>query len=131
MKNLFTGSDPVAAGASLEGEQNEFPIPNNAPDKTSSYIKGGYIYLEVAQATLTFKIQARFYNGIAWMKYHDLEDDDLTSVFDPTAAAVNCEFNLENQDFWKKPIRGIQVKYVRVTGSASAAISNDILEVHR
>ena len=131
MKTLFTGSDPIAAGASLEGIQNLFTAPPNESSSLSRHPLGGYFYLEIAQATLTFKIQARLYNGSAWMKWHDLTDAELASSFDPTSAAVKCEFTLEDQDFWKIPIFGVQVYYLRLTGSASAAISNAILETYK
>lgn len=100
-------------GASTEGAAITHPTP----------VKGGYLYFEVAQATLTFKVQVRFFNGREWMAYHDLVDDDLNSSFDPTLAAVQCEFTLKNQAFWKEPIYGVQIKYIRLTGSADATVT--------
>jgi len=133
MKDIFL-TDPVTVdGASLEGIQVEFKTPPNASRVLNAYPEGGYIYLEVAANALitSLKFQARFFNGAVWMKYHDLVDDDLVTNFDPSSAAIKCEFTLYNQAFWKKPIYGIQIKYVRTTGTGDAIISNSGLEVFK
>ena len=125
MPGIFSDGGDIATSATLangvdtlEGYQHYYSRPMEA----------GVVSLSSAMdsGTSAFNVYIRFYNGANWMKYHQAVDDDLTKDFDANNSD-KFECSLKNQEFWKEPVFGIQVKIIRASGSGDIDFTNGLV----
>lgn len=101
---LENGSD------SLEGREFELNKP----------VKDATIYFD-SSGSGEIKLQIAFWNSGNYMKYHDLKEDDLNINI---SVGDSAEYGLKIQEFWKEPIFGFRLKFVRVSGSGDVIFTN-------
>ena len=79
--------------------------------------------------TSKFRAEVRHHNGVAWMKWHALTDDEGVKTFDSAKGNTGvCEFSLYNQRFYRPKARGIQFRIVRTSGSGDITFTNGVMD---